>query len=55
MPQPSATPFGEPARVGDVKHSQADITAARQLLGYEPRTSFEDGLRKTVEWFNGRS
>lgn len=48
-------PVYEPARVGDVKHSLADITAARQLLGYEPRTSFEEGLRRTVEWFKGRS
>lgn len=38
-------------RAGDVKHSQADIGAARALLGYEPRCSFEEGLRKTVEWF----
>jgi len=48
-------PVYEPARVGDVKHSLADIAVARQLLGYEPRTSFEEGLRKTVEWFKGRS
>ncbi len=38
-------------RAGDVKHSQADIGAARALLGYEPRCAFEEGLRKTVEWF----
>jgi UDP-glucose 4-epimerase len=44
-------PVYEPARAGDVKHSLADISAARQALGYQPRFSFEDGLRKTVEWF----
>ena len=44
-------PLYKPERAGDVKHSLADISAARQLLGYEPSTSFEDGLRKTVEWF----
>jgi nucleoside-diphosphate-sugar epimerase len=40
-----------PVRHGDVKDSQADITKARTLLGYEPLVSFEDGLRPTVEWY----
>ncbi|HET6934278.1 MAG TPA: SDR family oxidoreductase [Candidatus Angelobacter sp.] len=40
-----------PARVGDVKHSQADITLARTHLKYEPIVSFEEGLRRTVEWY----
>jgi UDP-N-acetylglucosamine/UDP-N-acetyl-alpha-D-glucosaminouronate 4-epimerase len=39
------------ARAGDVRDSQADITRARTLLGYEPIVSFEDGLRKTIEWY----
>jgi nucleoside-diphosphate-sugar epimerase len=39
------------ARHGDVKDSQADITRARELLGYEPLVSFEDGLRRTIEWY----
>jgi len=47
-------PIYEPERPGDVKHSQADITAARQALGYEPKVSFEEGLRRTVEWFKAR-
>jgi nucleoside-diphosphate-sugar epimerase len=38
-------------RPGDVRDSQADITRARQLLGYEPTVSFADGLRKTVDWY----
>ena len=42
--------FG-PAREGDVKDSQADIFKARKLLGYEPTIPFEEGLRRTVEWF----
>ena len=50
----SLQPIYKPERAGDVKHSQADIAAARRLLGYEPRTSFEEGLRKTVEWFKAR-
>ena len=40
-----------PVRDGDVKDSQADITLARTLLGYEPLVSFEEGLRQTVEWY----
>ena len=40
-----------PAREGDVKHSLADITRARQALGYKPKVGFEDGLRQTVAWY----
>ena len=42
--------YTEP-RAGDIKHSQADITRAKQHLGYEPRVSFEEGLRCTIEWY----
>lgn len=38
-------------RPGDVKHSQADITRAQKLLGYEPLVSFQSGLEKTVAWY----
>lgn len=38
-------------RVGDVPHSNADINKAESLLGYDPKVSFEDGIRRTVEWF----
>lgn len=38
-------------RPGDVKHSQADISAAKALLGYEPVATLEDGLAETVEWY----
>jgi UDP-glucose 4-epimerase len=41
-------------RAGDVRHSQADLTAAHRDLGYEPSVTFEDGLRRTVEWFTHR-
>jgi len=44
-------PFFEPPRPGDVKHSLADISRARDLLGFEPKVSFADGLRRTVSWF----
>jgi len=40
-------------RVGDVRHSTADISLARNTLGYEPLVSFEDGLRMTIEWSRG--
>ncbi len=40
-------------RAGDVRDSQADITAARRDLGYEPEVEFEEGLRRTLEWFRG--
>ena len=42
--------FG-PAREGDVRESCADIARARQLLGFEPETSFSEGLRRTFEWY----
>jgi nucleoside-diphosphate-sugar epimerase len=38
-------------RTGDVRDSQADISKARRILGYEPIVSFEEGLRRTVEWY----
>jgi nucleoside-diphosphate-sugar epimerase len=40
-----------PPRAGDVKHSQADISAAQQLIGYSVSVSFEEGLRRTVAWY----
>lgn len=45
------TPEYAPPRGGDVLHSQADISLARQVLGYEPKVAYEQGLRKTVEWY----
>ena len=38
-------------RVGDVKHSLADISRAKDLLGYEPRIAFEQGLRMAIDWY----
>lgn len=40
-----------PSRVGDVRHSCANIALAREVLGYNPVHSFEDGIRITVEWY----
>ena len=42
--------YREP-RVGDVRHSLADITRAREWLGYEPQIGLEEGLRHTLEWW----
>jgi nucleoside-diphosphate-sugar epimerase len=44
------TPVYKPSRAGDVHDSQADITKAKTLLGYEPIVSLEEGLAATVEW-----
>jgi len=43
----------EPPRAGDIRDSQADITLARKLLGYEPRVHFEEGLQRTWDWYKG--
>jgi len=45
------TPIHGPDRVGDVKHSQADISRARSVLKYEPTVSLEEGLARTIAWF----
>jgi len=41
----------EPPRDGDIRDSQADITQARDILNYEALVTFEEGLRRTVEWY----
>ena len=40
-----------PMQPGDVDRTYADITKAKKLIGYEPKTSFEEGIRKFVEWY----
>ncbi len=44
-------PTYEEPRAGDVRHSMADVTRARELLAWEPQVSFEEGLQRTVEWY----
>jgi len=44
-------PKFEPPRVGDVRESLADITRARKLLGYEPAVEFEEGLRRSIDYY----
>jgi UDP-glucose 4-epimerase len=41
------------ARAGDVRDSQADVTAAARDLGHAPRVSFEEGMRLTLDWYRG--
>jgi UDP-glucose 4-epimerase len=43
-----------PERVGDVKHSQADIERAKADLGYRPTTDMDQGLRRCLEWWGER-
>jgi UDP-glucose 4-epimerase len=47
----SGSPNYGAERGGDIKHSLADISAAEKHLGYTPKVNFEDGLRKTVDWY----
>lgn len=42
--------FG-PERSGEIKHSSADISRAREMLGYEPGYSFADGIRLAIDWY----
>lgn len=44
-------PKYEPARDGDIRDSQADISQARELLAYDPQVTFEEGLRQTFAWY----
>ncbi|HEU4859828.1 MAG TPA: NAD-dependent epimerase/dehydratase family protein, partial [Chitinophagaceae bacterium] len=48
-------PTHGPERNGDIKHSLADITKAKQLLGYDPATAPIEGLRKTFDWYKKNS
>lgn len=41
-------------RLGDVKHTHADITKAKKWLSYKPEVNFEEGLKRTVDWFKSR-
>jgi nucleoside-diphosphate-sugar epimerase len=40
-----------PTRQGDIRHSQADIMLAQEKLGYKPRVGFEEGLKRTWQWY----
>ena len=48
-------PIHAAPRPGDILHSQADISKARQLLGFEPAVDFAEGLRRTVDWYRAKA
>jgi UDP-glucose 4-epimerase len=41
----------EPPRTGDIRDSQADVSLAKKVLGYQPLVHFEEGLKRTWEWY----
>jgi UDP-glucose 4-epimerase len=45
----------EPARAGEISRNYASIEKARRLLGYDPKTPLEDGLKKTWQWFRSKA
>lgn len=51
-PDPDITVEEDRFRPLDVQRLRADTTKIEQLIGYEPTTSFEDGLRQTIEWYH---
>jgi UDP-glucose 4-epimerase len=54
----SIAPVQSDPRPGDIRHSRARIERIRATLGYEPRVSFAEGLRRTLSWYReseGRS
>lgn len=44
-------PIFAPERKGDIKHSNADISKAKEMIGYDPDWSFENGIKKYVKWY----
>jgi len=44
-------PVHEQARIGEVRHSEADISLARSSIGFEPQVSLEEGLKRTIDWY----
>jgi len=44
----------QPPQPGDVPQTFADVTKARQLLGYNPQTNIEEGIKRFVEWFRSQ-
>lgn len=48
-------PSYEAARAGDVRHSVADVSKARDLLGYTPAVSLQNGLERVVAWFRANT
>jgi nucleoside-diphosphate-sugar epimerase len=49
--KPDVTADYQKSRLGDVRHSLADISRAREILGYEPQVGLDEGLRRTIDWW----
>jgi UDP-glucose 4-epimerase len=47
-------PLFDAPRPGDVRHSRADITKAREMIGYEPTVDLREGLRRAIAWYRGQ-
>ncbi|MBP3819022.1 MAG: SDR family oxidoreductase [Butyrivibrio sp.] len=47
----SVEPIYGPDRAGDIKHSNADVSKAREKMGYDPEWSFERGISEAIEWY----
>jgi nucleoside-diphosphate-sugar epimerase len=50
-----ATAKYDAPRAGDILHSQADISESRKILGYDPKIGFEEGLRRTWDWYRAQT
>lgn len=48
-------PIYQTNRVGEIKHSKADITKAQEILGYQPVVKFPDGIKETVQWYQTKA
>lgn len=44
-------PLFGPERVGDIKHSKADISKAKEMIGYDPSWNFEKGIKGAIQWY----
>jgi UDP-glucose 4-epimerase len=51
----NGSPLHDAERGGDIKHSLADISQAEQCLGYKAEVGFEEGLRRTVDWYRSQT
>jgi UDP-glucose 4-epimerase len=51
MGKENIKPVYAPPRPGDIKHSLADVTLAKKVIGYEPFISFEEGITKAIDWY----
>ena len=51
MGKENIKPVYAPPRPGDIKHSLADVTLAKKVIGYEPFVSFEEGIAKAIDWY----